>query len=207
MFSKDFLESLGKAVEKLESRSSVELVVVAAKSSGRYQDVDHQGGFLAACAMVLVAVYSPREFAPEMLLFWVVAGYLLGYVLCGQLQGLRRWMTSPGRREQQVGVYARSAFVEKKLSSTRERTGLLLYLSEFERRGVLLGDLGVSARVPRALFNELEKEWAEAPDRAELERRVLAGLDRLVEPLAEALPVADDDENELPNEIYVEVGV
>lgn len=155
---------------------------------------------------LMVAVHSPWEFSEDMIILWLVLVYALVMLISSRWDGPRRLLTSATRRRVQVQRQARSVFVERKVSSTRERTGLLLYLSDFERLGVVVPDTGVEAQVPRALFNDLEANWAQAKGREDFQKRVLQGLDSLVEPLANALPRREDDENELSNEVIVEVG-
>jgi putative membrane protein len=204
MFSKELFDGLGQAVERLEAQSSVEVVVVVAPQSGSYRELDHQNAFVAAMLLLLFAIHSPLEFAPDMLLFWLVLGYSVGLLVSSRWAGLRRLLTSPERRRMQVQAQARQTFVERRVMATRERSGLLVYLSAFERFGVFVPDLGVEAVLPRALLNDLEANWAKAKNLPDFEQAVLPGLETLIAPLAKALPRRDDDQNELPNEIVIE---
>lgn len=204
MYSSPFLEQLGGKVEALESGSSVEVVVVVAPQSGSYRELDAQNGFVAAMLLLLVAIHSPFEFAEDMLLFWLVVGYAVGTWVSMRWSGPRRLLSSARRRRQQVDSQARSAFLDKRVHATREHTGLLLYLSHFERLGVFVPDLGVEASLPRATLNNLEAEWAASKSQGDFEAAVLKGLDSLVAPLAEALPRREDDVNEISNEILIE---
>ena len=206
LFDKEFLDQLVESVEKLEAVSSVELVVVASPRSGNYLDIDRQNGFLASALMLLVAIYSPWHFAPEMLLLWTVAAYVIGIMITPKMSFLRRYFTTPNRRRAQVNFAARNYFFEKRISYTRERTGLMLYLSHFEKQGVLLADAGIEAKVAGSVFNELEHRWAQCKSVKELEVAVLKGLEDLRGPLGSALPRAEDDVNELPNEVCLVTG-
>lgn len=206
MFDKQFLDKLVESVEQLEAVSSVELVVVASQSSGNYLDIDRQNGFLASALMLLVAIYSPWHFAPEMLLLWLVTAYIIGIVITSKLTFLRWQLSTATRRKAQVDFAARNYFVEKRVSYTRDRTGLLLYLSRFEKLGVLIADAGIEAKVPQSIFNTLEHDWAGCKSVEELQNAVLKGLEKLRVPLGEALPRAEDDTNELPNEVCIVTG-
>lgn len=188
---------------RLESRSSVEVVVAVAPQSGSYRELDAQNGFVLAMLIVLVAVHSPWDFDPDMLLFWLVLGYAFGMLVSTRWSGPRRLLTSADRRRAQVQTQAHALFLEQRVHSTRDRSGLLLFLSDFERLAVFVPDLGVEATLPRAELNNLEAEWAKAKTRETFEQAVLQGLESLAEPLASALPRRDDDENELANEVIV----
>lgn len=206
MFSQTFLEKLTKLVENVESVSSVELVIVAGPSSGNYRDIDRQTGFLSAILILLVAIHSPLEFAPEMLVFWMAVAYFLGGAGSERLPWLRRAFVSSKRLKAEVEFSSRYYFHEKKLTHTRERTGLMLYLSYFERSAVLLPDVGVEAKLSGAVLHQFEHDCNRHSSIEDFEQAVLAGLDSLKAPIGEALPRPDDDENELPNEVCVVTG-
>ena len=206
LFSEQFLQELEKYVERVEDRSSVELVVLASPGSGNYSEIDGYLGFMTSIAFLLIAIYSPWHFSHDILVLWMIVGFGLGCFVSSRLPLLRRPFLSKARLIEQTQRSARDYFVLKGLSHTRERTGLLLYLSYFERRAVLLPDLGIAGKIPGAIFNDLQASWAKAKNPAELESKILSGLETLIEPLSSAMPKPDDDENELPNEICLVEG-
>ncbi len=203
MFTQSFLEQISTKIEEVESKSSVELVVVLSPSSGSYRELEGQCGFAFVVVLLIVAIYSPWVFLPEYLLGGVIVSYLLGYFLGVKAGWLRRLLTSAQRRRRQVDSQANDAFVQRKLSHTRERTGLLLYVSEFERLVRFVPDTGIQGKVSTAIFNELESRWGQASSLSELEKAILDGLSPLGDTLGESLPRAADDEDELPNEIWL----
>jgi putative membrane protein len=130
--------------------------------------------------------------------------YALAVPLLSRWSGLKRLLSSPRRRQAQLQRAARSCFVERRVSGTRSRTGLLLYLGAFERASCFIPDLGIEAQVPKALFNDLELKISKAKTTQEFQKAVLGGLESLQEPLSRSLPRAEDDENELSDEIYIQ---
>lgn len=202
MFTQDFLTQISTRIEEVERKSSVELVVVLSPSSGSYRELEGQCGFALVVILLIVAIYSPWTFLPEYLLGGVVVAYLSGYVLSVKAGWLRRLLTSVQRRRRQVESQANDAFVRKQVSHTRERTGLLLYVSEFERLVKFVPDTGIQGKVPTAIFNELESRWSQVSSLSELEKAILEGLGPLGDILGESLPRAADDQDELPNEIW-----
>ena len=192
-----------KLVSQLESKSSVEIVVVAAEQSGSYRDVDLQAAFAFCVAGLLFAIHGPVEFSVDMLVAWTVLFYAAGSLIAARLRPLHRLLTSRRRRHNQVVDRARATFFEERIASTRERTGILLYLSGMEREALILTDVGVDARVPAALFHTLQAGWGGCSSLPQLEEKVMTQLPQLAEPLCQALPRAADDINELPDEVRV----
>lgn len=96
---------------------------------------------------------------------------------------------------------AKASYFDHGVSETRGRTGVFLYLSLTERAAVVLADSGVRREVPR-------EPWERAV--AGLSAAVAAGaravdltphIAALAELCAEVLPRAEDDVNELPDEV------
>jgi putative membrane protein len=92
-------------------------------------------------------------------------------------------------------------FAERGLHHTREHTGLLLLVSELERRVVILGDSGLHAQVG-------ERGWQNHVDA--LLQRIRAGetvsgilelLLRIEASASSVMPARSDDVNELPDSV------
>ncbi|MBI3201229.1 MAG: hypothetical protein HYZ29_06760 [Myxococcales bacterium] len=89
--------------------------------------------------------------------------------------------------------------MELGVSRTRDRTGLLVFVSMFERKVVVVPDVGIDRAELGEALAKLESVLSESPELP----RLVAALDELASPLARVLPRADDDENELPDTVSV----
>ncbi len=196
-----FAQKLTELIGKLEARSSLEVVAVLASRSGSYQDIEHILAFAGSLACLLYLIHSPVEFKTDLWVVWLLVAYLATLALVRRWPGLWRPLVSRARRRAQCQSQARAAFMEERVASTRERTGLLVYLSRLEREVVLLSDLGVDRHFPQSHFHQLERKVAQSSSWAAFETSLLSELDALEEPFARAMPAAADDSNELDNEI------
>jgi len=189
-----------QAVAAAERRTAGELVVVVAESSHDYA-VFRAG--LAASITVGLALEAAHVF--EDLAMWLLllaqlpVGALL-YALLGHSAWVR-WLVPRAVREEAVHQRALGAFVESGVGNTRDRSGVLVFLSEAEHRAVILADRGINARVA-------PDEWQadiEILVRAIGKREAAQGLATVVERiggiLAESFPPRPDDENELDNAV------
>ena len=95
-------------------------------------------------------------------------------------------------------------FSARGLHRTRERTGMLILVSELERRVVILGDEGIHARVGDTGWREHVDHVIAAIQRGKPLEGLLEVIDRLGAVHAERLPVRPDDANELPDGIVRE---
>ncbi|MCB9764913.1 MAG: hypothetical protein H6739_34370 [Alphaproteobacteria bacterium] len=188
-----FAEAVETAVTRLETLTDAELVVVAAPRSGSYRDVVAISAGVVSFVFLLLAVYSPWAFSPLWLpLDLAVVGGLTAWVVA-RAPGLTRRLVSARRRKAQVDDAAAAAFVQEQVHGTRNRTGVLIYVSALEAEVRVLPDHGLDGRVPRGEWNRIR--WhATALD------PFLKGLEQVGDVLARHVPpVEGDNPDEIPN--------
>lgn len=188
-------KELERRVAALEAGSAVELVVVCQPQAGSYADVDMRWGCVFALLFLVVAVHSSIVFHPDFMVVNTVIAGLVGWACSRHFPAWRRLLTSAARREKQLREYAQMAFCELEISHTRERSGMLLFIAELERAALLIVDLGVTARVPRAVLDTARQRLAERPE------SVLSVLDDLARELAQLWPAPEGDTDELSNAV------
>jgi putative membrane protein len=189
------------AVQEIESRTSAEIVVALRRASGRYRDADYLAGFLLALVALVVMLFAEHDFPLLSFPAGMATVFVAGTLFCSTVGPIRRALTRPSRRRADVAAAARAAFVELGISRTRGRTGILVFVSMFEREVEIVTDIGVD---PVLLGDDWKR--ATATLRASLAPRPAfdtfrAALLGLAPPLAQGMPRADDDVNELPDEV------
>eukprot|EP01036_Dinobryon_divergens_P003202 gene3202-biopygen2848 len=98
---------------------------------------------------------------------------------------------------------AMEQFVGRGIARTRERTGILIFVSLAERYARIIADEGIASRVPR-------EEWQGAIDilRGHMREGHIAdgfvtAIDRCGAVLAAHFPLVEGERSELPNRIYL----
>jgi putative membrane protein len=151
-------EALRLAVADLERRTAAEIVPFVVARSDRYANADWKGATLGALAGALVAVALHRALGLWGLdpALWIAlppaAGAALGW-LASRLPFFTRALVGKERIDEQVRRRAESAFLAEDLAATASRQGLLLFVSLFERRVLVLPDLGLRGRIPAAAWD------------------------------------------------------
>jgi putative membrane protein len=92
-------------------------------------------------------------------------------------------------------------FSARGLHGTRDRTGMLILVSELEHRVVILGDRAIHERVGNAGWQTHVDHIVAAIRRGEAVTGILEVIERLDRAHAELLPAAAGDTNELPDDI------
>jgi putative membrane protein len=187
-----------EAIAKAELKTAAEFVVTVRPKSGHYRAADLLFAALLVFAGLLVYVYHPSEFTDDLvppalaLLFVASAGF------CSQLGTLRRWLTKKRVLQENVRRAAVTEFHEQRISVTRERTGVLIYVSLMEQLVEVVPDVGIDVRRLGDEGTSAIAELRSAVRQGGVEALV-HGLGKLSDALGRALPRAEDDENELPD--------
>ena len=194
-------KALRDVAKRIEDVSSAEIVISVRSRSGNYLHADLIVGALAGLGAMAFMLFSPYPFD----LMWflidpVIAGAVVT-LISSRLPYARRLLTSSAVFDTRVRLAAEAIFVERGVHHTRASTGLLIYISVLEQRVHLLPDSGIDEAVPR-------REWYTVRDNAQKSygrggdgHAVAKGLEPLIDLLAHHLPRADDDENELSDEV------
>lgn len=185
-------------VARAERGTAGEIVVVLAERSDGYERQRAAVSF-ASTLFVAVGVYT---FVAAMHPLWVLCGeaplMLLGWWVSGQ-PAVMRAIVPAGVRASAVKARARQLFLEQGVSETKQRSGVLLYFSEAERRIELLADRGIHERVGPEVWQALVDSVVDAIRSGRAAEGIVAAIDAIGVSLALHFPPASDDVNELPD--------
>jgi len=197
-------EAVRGAVAAAERSSGAEIVPVVVAASDGHEAALWKGAALGAlvgagAAAVALWLRSPWVPEPWVPIAPVTAGLLLG--LAAALPApTRRWLAGRRVLDERVERAAAEAFLDHEVFATRERTGLLIYVSLLERRVSILADSGIHPSVP-------PEEWAAMARTVAREMRSKAPAEALLSAVTQVggLLAArgperrPDDVNELPD--------
>ncbi|HEX3776429.1 MAG TPA: hypothetical protein VHV51_18285 [Polyangiaceae bacterium] len=199
-FSDEAKRTSAASVRAVEAQTSAEVVVAVRKQSGRYGVLAYHFGLGLAAFVVLVLLLAPAVYSVEAIALEGVLAFALGSGVAASLDTLRRSISRPSTLAANVNTAARAAFFDLGISRTSGRSGILVYVSLFERRVVVLTDIGLDPV-------KLEPGWASAIEALEtaIKRRDLSEFQRTLTSfgplLGRAYPRSADDVNELPDEV------
>jgi len=100
-------------------------------------------------------------------------------------------------------VLDRAAWLFKKLGmqATRERNGVLVYLSISDHKFAIIGDSGINKAVPAGFWNEIRELMILHFTKGEFATGLIKGIEMTGEHLKKYFPSEANDENELSDEI------
>jgi putative membrane protein len=201
-------EAIQTAVREAEARTAGEIVPYVVDESDEYPTAVWKGAALGALLgpLVALAIYEWGGYWNLHVPLWIAvpapAGGAVGYLLTMWLPALRRWMAGDEVLEVRSRLRAEVAFLEQEVFRTRDRTGILLFLSLFEHRAVVLGDSGINQKVDQAQWDEIVRNLATGvregrPGAAMVE--AIRACGELLE--RHGVTRRSDDQDELSNEL------
>ena len=92
-------------------------------------------------------------------------------------------------------------FLREEVFNTKNRTGLLIFISEFERSAFILADKGLLKVLPESRWALLGKQLADDFSQMSAGESFLKALEEIDRELSSHFPFAGDDKNELSNRV------
>jgi putative membrane protein len=116
---------------------------------------------------------------------------------------IRRFMTPRGLKRERVRRRAQEQFLAKNLQATRERTGVLIYVSAQEHMAELIADEGIAAKVEDLVWDDAMRRLMEGFKAGRPADGFEAAIGACGAILAEHFPPSGDNPNELSDSVVV----
>ncbi|MEO7176442.1 MAG: TPM domain-containing protein [Saprospiraceae bacterium] len=95
----------------------------------------------------------------------------------------------------------KALFVKMGLEQTKDRNGILVYIAMDDRKFAIYGDQGIHQVLSQEFWNALAQGIALQFAEGEFVEGLVSGVGEIGKALKEHFPYANDDVNELPDEI------
>jgi putative membrane protein len=117
---------------------------------------------------------------------------------------VRRFLTPKGLKRLRVQRRAAEQFIAKNLHLTRERTGVMIFVSLGERMAELIADEGIADHVDAHVWDKAMTSLTDGLKRGDVEAGFAAAVGLCGDVLAEKFPARPgDNPNELPDAVVV----
>ncbi|RAK56929.1 TPM domain-containing protein [Phenylobacterium deserti] len=220
------VSAIQAAVREAEARTTGEIYCVVAEESSDYGETPlawAAGVALLGPAILLLA--GVHVSAPDLLGGWsaVQAGALaeraardalLGAVmlqavlfaatfLLASIPAVRRVLTPRPFKRERVRRLAQAQFLAKNLHQTRERTGVLIFVSFAEHMAEIIADEGIASQVEPGVWDRAMAALVAGLKRGEPAAGFAAAVGLCADILAERFPARTDNPNELPDMVVI----
>lgn len=218
LFTEEDKHAIRDAVAEAEKKTSGEIVPVVATRSGRYdRSEDIFGVILGVLAVAAVWLLLQRigpkaghwggaqtiSFGLGLVLLTFVVAFVVGVVLSTFVPAVARPFIAKKELREEVLRSARQAFFEFRVRGTKGGTGILVYISLFERMVWVLGDRAISEKLDQPKWDEVKDLVIDGLRRGKPTEGICSAINRCGELLSQHFPIAPDDVNELSNELHL----
>jgi putative membrane protein len=210
-FSDEDQNRIRAAVKQAEEKISGEIVPVFVEQSGFYTLAQYRGALITAVLTFIGIIVYDRlvptwgVFDPIYIFSIVALGSVVGAVLPQFIVPLKRLLVGQKHFDRATKSKAENAFLEQEVFNTRHRTGIMIFISFFEREVIVMADRGINKVVE-------QKEWDNVVRiiiNAIAQGKLVDGLEKAIARCGQILlekgfDVTPDDVNELRDDLRIE---
>jgi putative membrane protein len=212
----DDREAIIDAIERAETRTAAEIVCAVSTESDRYDRAESVAGLgcglvflglLHALTAQMQATEGSWDTVPGPSFGWesaaVVVGFVIGSVVASYWHDLRRLLVRPAHLDGAVERTAWRVFGMQGVRDTSRESGVLIYVSLFERRVSVLADDRAREILGDEGVEELKDLAADHLEEGGGRETFVRIIERAADLLAPELPAGDQDPDELDNKMLV----
>ena len=218
LFSEEDKQAVKAAIAEAEKKTSGEIVPVVATRSGRYDRAEDLFGVILGLVAVAVVWLLFQKIVPKggdweigqtmriglgtVLLTFAIA-FIVGAAVSTWVPAIAHFLVPRREMRQEVQRAADEAFVKFRVRGTKAATGVLIYVSLFERMVWVVGDQAISEKLEQSHWHEAKDLVLDGLRRGKPAEGLCAAIQKCGEHLARHFPIAPNDVNELSNELQL----
>jgi putative membrane protein len=199
LFEPASFERIKRAVRDAEEGTAGEIVPMIVVRSYDYPGIRAVVAAIVAFSAGVIVLGSPLN-----ALLWLpptqIVAFAAAYWVAGRAAVLR-FLLPASVRATAVSRAAHLAFLDEGLVETRDRTGILIYLSLLEHRVEVVADRGIHERVGEETWNDAVRLILDGIRSNRAEEGLIDAIQLCGEILSSQFPPRDDDTDELPDRV------
>ncbi len=212
-FTEGDLMRVKDAVKVAEDKISGEIVPVIVDRSGEYAIANYKGCLLGASFTYVTMIMLDRYvieashtlfYDPAFIFSVVIIGGVLGALIPNFSDPVKRFLVTRRYQDHATRQRAENAFLEEEVFNTRQRTGIMIFISFFEHEVIVMADTGISRVVDQKQWDRIVADLIQNIRN----RKIVEGLEEAIEQcgailLEKGFSKTQDDVNELRDDLRV----
>ncbi|MDD2390444.1 MAG: TPM domain-containing protein [Desulfobacterales bacterium] len=199
------MEKIIQTVREVELRTAGEIVPMVVSRSYSYPMADVIGAVVFALPISLILSHFIGGWLwighENMWLFSGVltACFIAFHQICKHILWLKRLFISPREIDEEVEEAATTHFFREGLHRTREETGILIFISVFERKVWVLGAEGINKKVSKDQWDKIVHIITDGIRQKNQTEAICLAVKEAGQMLEKYFPIRQDDRDELKN--------
>ena len=210
-FTPQELERIKAAVHKAEDKISGEIVPVFVEKSGLYSIANYRAAAVAASLTFLLIIIADRYFPsfaiydPLLIFLSILLVGLFGFLTSNYLLPIQKIFVAQQHLDTSTRHRAEAAFLREEVFNTRHRTGIMIFISFFEREVIVMADRGISKVVEQKEWDKMVQGIIQSIRKGKVIEGIESAILRCGEILLEkGFVKTPDDVNELRDDLRIE---
>lgn len=191
------------AIERIEEKSNIEIVLVKNKKSSNYNEISFMWGTVFMLIGFTYLMFTKAVFGNYLFYLLTLFTFLLGYTIGFLLEKQSMFLVRKKIKNQAVETEARAIFQKAGIYKTNKHTGMLIYISENEKKSFIVADLGVESLISEEILQNIENEFDKTLKSSSKDENIAKVLEKFANTFSKYIPKTQDDANELPNELKI----
>ena len=206
IFTESDLQEIEQEVASIERVTSGEIVPVVANRSSKYRTAEIIASIVFGYVFVFImseickVVYWSSSISLFQFVILDFIGILLAFLLF-RMSFLKGLIISKKDMDHKVHDAAFTAFYQQGVHKTKDKTGILIYISLFERKVVVIADEGINSKVKASVWDCVVNKIVQGIKDEHLKKGIIDGIESCRELLKTHFPVLPNDTNELDNKV------
>jgi len=204
-FSEDFKNNLYETIEDIENNSLVEIVGIVRQQSEKYRDVGLLFAAITTAILYTVLIIIPATINPYLIYLSTIVFYLIAYFGIMAAPSFLRLFVCSKRKNKAVELMSRAVFQKGGIRHTQEKIGVLFFVSILEKKVKIIADRGAEMSVPLEEWEKIQAQFDKTFDSSDAQNNFLKSLTSTKEIFSKYIPPVEDDINELPDNLKVDL--
>ncbi|MEA3499864.1 MAG: TPM domain-containing protein [Candidatus Marinimicrobia bacterium] len=215
--NKNDVKRIGEAVKNAEKNTSGEIATAFINESDDYAKYELFFAFIVGFVyFAIMLMFSGKIESTIQNLFWnynsnyLVMFYGLSifviiaiFYFIANISSIDRLIVPKKVMKEKVKNRAIRHFMESGVYKTRDRTGILIFISLLEHRIELIADSGINEKITQEKWDDIVIHIVNGVKGKKLANNLIEAIDECGKLLSKYFPIKEDDENELENEINI----
>ena len=200
LLTKEDKKVIEEAIDKAESTTSGEIVFAVADASAHYHHAWLSGALIGMALITALYLILPVSHTVGFVLWVELVSFAVLYAAIPHIPW-RRQLVPPHEMDARTHDAAFMEFYSSGLYRTRESNGILIFLSLFERRVVVLGDRGIHEKLGNEHWDDVRDKIIRGIRAGKPREGICEAVEACGAALARHFPHRPDDVNELPDQV------
>jgi putative membrane protein len=195
--------TIEKTVKQAEATTSGEIVVMAVWSSSNYPAAIMATSGAISLMLAIGGTLLLRNENMWMFLALFALCFIVAHEAVKRIPALKRPFVNRKEIAEEVEEAAIRAFYLRKVHETRDRTGILIYISLFEHCVRVLADSGIDAKVGKHAWEEVVATIIKGIGEKRQGAAICKAVEQCGKLLSQHFPRRSDDRNELDDVMII----